>query len=147
MKPKITLNNIRSFLTGYSRKFWKEYLSDIVDFPPHIQAQVLERIKLIEQNSPECLKENACQKCGHKCTVDALVYDNNSCAGNCFPPIKSKEEWETFQELPGREGTQFKIKLSKDHFSGNMTPEQIEDIARDLGFYDSVNIKPLENKE
>ena len=37
-------------------------------------------------------------------------------------------------DVPGIKGTQFKIKLSKDQFSGNMTPEQIEDIARDLGF-------------
>lgn len=38
------------------------------------------------------------------------------------------------KDLPGIEGTTFKIKLSRDQFSGNMTPEQIEDIARDLGF-------------
>jgi hypothetical protein len=28
-----------------------------------------------------------------------------------------------------------------------MTPEQIEDIARDLGFYDSGNIKPLTDSQ
>lgn len=62
--------------------------------------------------------------------------------------FKSVYEGESVMPIQNRNEIQkFKIKLSKEHFSGNMTPEQIEDIARDLGFYDSGNIKPLENKE
>lgn len=93
MKAKITLNNVRAFLTGHSRKFWNKYLSDIIDFPEHIQEQVQYRISLIEKNSPECLIKNACQKCGHECSVDALVYDNESCAGKCYPPMLNAEDW------------------------------------------------------
>lgn len=38
------------------------------------------------------------------------------------------------KDLPGIGGTQFKITLNKKQFAGNMSTEQIEEIARDLGF-------------
>lgn len=58
--------------------------------------------------------------------------------------FKSVYEGESVMPIQNRNEIQkFKIKLNKDQFSGNMTPEQIEDIARDLGFYDSGNIKQL----
>lgn len=55
-------------------------------------------------------------------------------------PHLTKEEllyWcpEFKEDLPGKGGTQFKIKLSKDQFSGNMTPEQIKDIANEYKDY------------
>lgn len=67
-------------------------------------------------------------------------------------PDLTKEEllyWcpEFKEELPGIKGTQFKVKLSKDQFAGNMTPEQIEDIAKELGFYDSGNIQLVTNNK
>lgn len=52
-----------------------------------------------------------------------------------------------YDNPPGISGTKFKVKLSKDQFSGNMTPEQIEDIAKDLGFYDSGNTEPIQIKD
>lgn len=64
------------------------------------------------------------------------------------PEFKEVEYEGETDDTPGIKGTQFKVKLSKDQFSGNMTSEQIEDIAKDLGFYDSGNIQLLkENKE
>lgn len=38
-------------------------------------------------------------------------------------------------DLPGIQGTQFKVKLSKEQFSGNMTPEQIQEIADEYKDY------------
>lgn len=152
MKAKINLPNIK----GYLQAHYREILKDFDFLPKHIQEQAEWRLKQVAENSPECLEKDSCKECG--CQVSSKVFEDRKCEGNCYPAMMSKEQWEDYtkpeepfgeavMDTPGIKGTQFKIKLSKDHFSGNMTPEQIEDIARDLGFYDSGNIKPLENKE
>jgi len=58
-----------------------------------------------------------------------------SSEGLNFSTILETEYEVGYDDAPGIKGTKFKIKLSKDQFSGNMTSEQVEDIARDLGFF------------
>lgn len=144
MKAKINLPNIKSFIQGNWRAALLEYYPDGLD--THIEEQYYWRIQQVAEKSPECLENKECKKC--HCSIPELFMADKACENSpsCYPEMMNEEQWNKFN-LPGIEGTKFKIKLSKNHFSGNMTPEQIEDIARDLGFYDSGNIKPLENKE
>lgn len=136
MKAKLTLSNIK----GYIQAHFRQALDDLDFLPEHIKEQAQWRLKQIAEKSPECLEKDSCVICS--CQVSSKVFEDRACEGNCYPEMMTEVLWNKFN-LPGKEGTQFKIKLSKDQFSGNMTPEQIEDIAKDLGFYDSGNIKQL----
>lgn len=148
MKAKINLKNIK----GYLQAHFRQALDDMDFLPQHIKEQAEWRIKQVASNSPECLKSDSCVHCG--CQVSSKVFEDRKCEGNCYPAMMSEEQWEDYtkpeepfgeavMDTPGIGGTKFKVKLNKHYFSGNMIPEQIEDIARDLGFYDSGNIKPL----
>lgn len=128
MKAKINLPNIK----GYLQAHYREILKDFDFLPKHIQEQAEWRLKQVAENSPECLEKDSCKECG--CQVSSKVFEDRACEGNCYPKMMNEEQWNKFN-LPGIEGTKFKIKLSKDHFSGNMTPKQIEDIANEYKDY------------
>lgn len=150
MKAKINLPNIK----GYLQAHYREILKDFDFLPKHIQKQAEWRLKQVAENSPECLEKDSCKECG--CQVSSKVFEDRACEGNCYPKMMSEQEWKqldthphlTKDELleinaeytldkntPGIKGTKFKVKLSKDQFSGNMTPEQIEDIANEYKDY------------
>ena len=83
-KPKITIKNIFAFLQGNSRKAREEIFGTL---PEYIQSQVRERVKQVEEKSPECL-EGKCVKCG--CDTPELFYADKACEGGCYPVMNHK---------------------------------------------------------
>lgn len=154
MKAKINLKNIRSFVQGNWRAALLEYYPD--GLPKHVEEQYYWRIQQVAEESPECLENKECKKC--HCAIPELFMADKACENNppCYPEMMSKKQWEEFTDVhyggsleentskdfivgyddaPGIKGKKFKIKLSKDQFSGNMTPEQIQGIANEYKDY------------
>lgn len=151
MKAKINLKNIK----GYLQAHYRQVLDEFDYLPSHIKEQAEFRLWRVKEKSPECYKNNICTHCG--CTVDSKIYEDRACSANwCYGQMLSKEDWEFFKEkyptykkflnnnveyevgiddAPGIKGKKFKIKLSKEQFSGNMTPEQIQGIANEYKDY------------
>lgn len=147
MKAKINLKNIK----GYLQAHYRQVLDEFDYLEPHIKEQAEFRLWRVKEKSPECYEKNKCVECG--CEVSSKVFEDRPCSANwCYGEMLSKEDWEFFKEkhptykkflgqlvepseFPGFGGTQFKIKLSKDQFAGNMTPEQIQDIAEEYKDY------------
>lgn len=63
---------------------------------PHMTEQAIWRLEQIKLNSPQCLTNNQCKVCG--CTPSELVYSDNACEGNCFPPLMEEETWKKFKK-------------------------------------------------
>lgn len=55
----------------------------------HIIEQFEWRLGKMRQ---ECYARGYCVKCG--CTTTNLQMANEACKGKCYPPMKSKEQWE-----------------------------------------------------
>jgi len=93
-KPaKITLTNIHKYLQGS----YREFIEDVGLMKPdsHIREQGLYRITLIQEKSPECIKEGACKVCG--CTLSGLVLSDPPCEGGCYPTMMDKAAWNDFK--------------------------------------------------
>ena len=156
MKAKINLPNIK----GYTQAHYRKVLKQMNWLVPHIKEQAEWRLNKVKEKSLECYKTDKCVHCG--CEVSSKVFEDRACEGNCYPKMMTEEQWKQLNthphltrdellevnaeptldvDLPGKEGTQFKIKLNKDQFSGNMSKEQIEDIAKDLGFSKTLDTK------
>lgn len=77
----LTWANIWGFFTGTKR-----YFEDKLDILPlDLRVQVEERIKLVEQKSPECLNGH-CKHCG--CSTPEKFYEDRGCEAGCYPPLK-----------------------------------------------------------
>lgn len=150
MKAKINLKNIKSYIQGNWRAALLEYYPDGLD--KHIEEQYYWRIQQVTEKSPECIENKKCKICS--CEIPELFMADKACENNpsCYPEMMNEPLWEMYKtkldkdyfmkyytvgydDAPGIKGTKFKIKLSKDQFSGNMTPEQIEDIANEYKDY------------
>lgn len=54
----------------------------------HIREQIAWRIEVM---NPLCYSQGSCIACG--CKTTALQMCNKSCEAECYPPMKSKKEW------------------------------------------------------
>lgn len=148
MKAKINVPNIKGYLQAHYRKA----IDELGFLNKHIVDQAAWRLDQVITTSPECYSEDKCVHCG--CEVSSKVFEDRACEGGCYPEMMNEEEWNKFNtdileiplsqsvkeyevgyDSPGINGTQFKIKLNREHFSINMTPEQIQNIANEYKHY------------
>lgn len=93
MKREIKLNDILCYLQGNIRYFfyYNKVLRKLI--PLHVREQIDMRIKV---SNPACIDRGTCIKCG--CMVTQLQMCNNSCEGNCYPPMMNKKDWKLYKE-------------------------------------------------
>ncbi len=84
---KISFHNIWKVIHSFYRRLFKKKLSN------SFMEQIEYRKKV---SNPECISTNIC-RCG--CSWDELIWSDDSCLGNCFPPIMSTSEWETYKKI------------------------------------------------
>lgn len=91
MKLKeITLQNVKSFLTGTTRSM----LNRLGLVSEHIQEQVLYRADICKN---DCAKRGKCIKCG--CSVPGKWFANISCnKGERFPNLMDRIKWEKYKK-------------------------------------------------
>lgn len=85
----ITFKNIKSFIEGY----WYDFVIKMYNKRfKWIEDIALYRQALVKDNSPQCLTNGACVKCG--CTTPQLFLAAKGCKGGCYDPRPSKTEWQ-----------------------------------------------------
>lgn len=57
----------------------------------HIRQQIAYRIKVMR---PECYQNGECVMCG--CSTTALQMCNKPCEGDCYPPMKTRKQWNEY---------------------------------------------------
>lgn len=93
MKSKITLSNIKGFLSAH----YRQALYELGFLESHIKEQALFRLWLVKQRSPKCYEENSCVACG--CEVSSKIFESRKCsAGLCYGEMLSKHEWEQYKK-------------------------------------------------
>ena len=60
---------------------------------PHKQEQFEYRLTVMNK---ECLSKGNCVICG--CQTPQLQMTNESCDGNCYPPMMEYEQWEEYKK-------------------------------------------------
>ena len=93
MKPKITLSNIKGYLSAH----YRQALDELGFLESHVKEQALFRLWLVKQRSPECYETNSCKECG--CEVSSRVFENRACEGSCYGEILPKDSWEEFKKI------------------------------------------------
>ena len=85
-KAAFSFRNIVRMLIALFRR-------DFPATPKHIREQAIWRKT---QANITCIEKGVCI-CG--CEFEGLIYANDSCEGNCYPPMKNKREWENFKKI------------------------------------------------
>ncbi len=88
MKAKITPQNIKGFVQGWTRKILNEL--DFLD--ESTKEQWIYRIGLMDE---ECLING---ECPCKCKVPEKQLDSRVCDKQCYGPILNEQQWERFKE-------------------------------------------------
>lgn len=131
MKAKITLSNIKGFLSAH----YRQALDELGFLDEWIKERAAWRLNQVKEKSPECYEKDKCTHCG--CQVSSKVFEDRACEGGCYPEM-SKVQWESQKQkemdkdlaksligyhpdieytvgcdaAPGIEGQTLKIKLS-----------------------------------
>lgn len=88
---RITLSNIYHYIIGNIR--YSLYYSSFKNLiPSYIREQIDFRISVMNK---ECYNAGSCIKCG--CKTTALQMASKVCEGDCYPPMLSKNKWNTFK--------------------------------------------------
>lgn len=96
MKEKITWNNIRAYIQGWSR-YYLYYSKALygIDLSWLIRRHIHQQIDIrINSMDRKCYIEGSCKECG--CATTALQMTNKSCKGNCYPKMMNKKDWKKF---------------------------------------------------
>jgi hypothetical protein len=88
MKPKITFNNIISFIEGNTQLLLEEF--DLQ--PEHIKEQIVYRRLLCAE---DCAITGLCIKC--ECNFKGKTSVSKSCNPERFPDLMSAKEWEEYK--------------------------------------------------
>ena len=130
MKAKINLPNIKSYLQGNWRSVLLEYYPD--GLPKHLEEQYYWRIQQVQEKSPECLK-GKCKICS--CDTPELFMSDKACEGECYPEMKSKEDWNKWKKSYHTEDDQIELSPEGLNFSTILETEY------EVGYDDAPGIK------
>lgn len=90
MKPKITLNNIKSFIEGNLQYYKDKFLSS----PRYLQEQYHYRLYVCRK---DCIPDNSCVVC--TCPPIKKAWVSKSCnKGKRFPDLMDKPSWEEYKK-------------------------------------------------
>lgn len=88
MKAKITPQNIKGFVQGWTRSLF--------DF--FIDPTILEQVEYRAIKAKECVELGKCKHCS--CSMPEKLYEDRGCSNEenpCYPPMMSTEVWEKFK--------------------------------------------------
>lgn len=88
MKAKITPDNIKGFVQGWTRKI----------FSFAIDKHILEQVEYRALKAKECVEQGFCSVCG--CSFPEKLYEDRGChkeENACYGPMLNAEQWEKFK--------------------------------------------------
>ncbi len=88
-KPKITLKNIASYISGHSLASFEK----LHKLPAHIKEQIEYRHKVCA----DCLVLGKCPVC--HCELPEKHYSFFACEGKRYPNLMNKQEWKKYKEI------------------------------------------------
>lgn len=88
MSKKLSLKNIKNFLSGYGRLIYHR----TIGLPQHEKEQIEYRAYLCKN---DCAIQGYCKVCG--CDFPGRIFTPNSCNPERFPDQMSSEEWQDFK--------------------------------------------------
>ena len=90
MKPKLTLNNVLSFIEGNAKYYADKFLSS----PKYLQEQYHYRL---HKCANDCVPNNSCIVCS--CPPIKKAWVQTSCNhGKRFPDLMDKPSWEEYKK-------------------------------------------------
>lgn len=90
MKPKLTLNNVLSFIEGNVKYYRDKFLSS----PKYLQEQYHYRLEVCKN---DCVPNDACVYC--TCPPIRKAWVQTSCNnGERFPNLMDKPSWEAYKQ-------------------------------------------------
>lgn len=89
MKAKITPDNIKGFVQGWTRSLFSLTLPEYI----------LEQVEYRATKAKECVEQGFCSHCG--CKMPEKLYENRPCEKDptCYPPMMNEEQWNKFKEV------------------------------------------------
>lgn len=97
---EITPKNVWAYFQGNFRMYLKRIAPGLYYYyvRPHVIEQIEARIKSMDR---ECYENGECKICG--CKTLNLQYADKACAGDCYPKMLNKKEWEYLKKTFGGE--------------------------------------------
>ena len=86
---RITLDNVKGFIQGYSQLFLK-WLSERI-YPRYRWEQIVYR----RTKSAICMDIGECEECG--CEMIGKTMEDRPCEGGCYPEMKNCSSWNNYK--------------------------------------------------